>query len=93
MQSIPSYFLLTLLLIMVSCKKEILPDNKKRILHIAHTRSSADGIVNDKIRAVDYTAFDVLCLGGDIDGHTTANESIIALWDELFSFSKPRHCC
>lgn len=89
MQSASSYFLLSLLLVMIGCKKESLPTNKKRILHIAHTRSSVDGIVNNKIRAVDYAAFDVLCLGGDIDGHTTADERIIALWDELFSFSEP----
>ncbi len=80
-------FLLLLLLGCASKDKHLRPQTTK-ILHIAHTRSKELGKIDHKVKQVNYDAFDVLCLGGDLDLFTSKNEETISNWDSLFHFGR-----
>ena len=84
------YFLSFALLVLIGCKKDALEEatSYQKILHIAHTRSNVEGEISEKLSKIEYEAFDVLCLGGDIDLHTSKDEATIQAWDNLFHFNK-----
>lgn len=90
MELLEKYGVICLLLLLVGCKQTALveEDETNRMLHIAHTRGRADNFIEREIRDIDYEAYEVLCLGGDIDGFTSQSETTMQVWDDLFSFSK-----
>jgi len=90
MELLEKYGVICLLLLLVGCKETIIieEDKTNKIIHIAHTRGRADGFIEEAIRKVDFEAYSVLCLGGDIDGFTSESETTMQVWDELFSFGK-----
>ncbi len=88
------YFSLCGLFLLIACVESVeIPetetvDKANKIVHLAHTRGRADGFIEKEIRDTDFSAYGVLCLGGDIDGYTTAEERTMQVWDNLFSFGK-----
>lgn len=91
MKLLSQYFSLCGLFFLIACGEsaEMLDvANTNKILHISHTRGRADNFIEKEIRDIDYEAYEVLCLGGDIDGFTSQSETTMQVWDDLFSFSK-----
>lgn len=84
------YFLSFALLALIGCRKDALEESPshQKILHIAHTRSVVEGEINEKLSEIDYEPYDVLCLGGDIDLHTSKDEKTMQAWDNLFHFDR-----
>lgn len=76
---------------LLGCQKQelILPESKKNIVHIAHTRTGTEGEISDEIKDIDFQGFDVLCLGGDLDIYTSRKESTLQTWNNLFNFERP----
>ncbi len=75
----------------LGCQKKelILPPSTKNILHMAHTRTGTEGEISDEIKDINFQAFDVLCLGGDLDIYTSREESTLQTWNNLFNFERP----
>lgn len=90
MELLEKYGIICLLLLLVGCQEAAIVEESEvnKILHIAHTRGRADNFIEKEIRDIDYEGYDVLCLGGDIDGYTSESEMTMQVWDELFSFGK-----
>ncbi len=88
MKIVKKHNFLCFLIFLIGCTKETqIPEKKvNQILHIAHTRGSVDGMIEKEIRDIDFKAYDVLCLGGDIDGFTSQSEATMQTWNNLFSF-------
>lgn len=85
--------LFSVLFLFFGCKENLptpLPEVKfKKYLHISHTRGSEAGEIDERLRNRDYSEYEMLWLGGDMDQNIVENESIIQSWDELFDFSNP----
>lgn len=90
MELLEKYGCICFILLLVGCRETAMVEevNSHKILHIAHTRGRADNYIEKEIRDIDYEEYEVLCLGGDIDGFTSQSETTMQVWDELFSFSK-----
>lgn len=79
-------------LIIFGCKKEPTPSpifQSEKYLHISHTRGINQGEVHPKLENLDYSEYDMLWLGGDIDLHTSADEPTMKIWDDLYDFGDP----
>ena len=72
-----------------TAKKEPIVSPNTKILHLSHTRSDEAGKVSEKLAAIDFFSFDVLCLGGDLDLDTSADSATLQVWDDLFHLGEP----
>jgi len=85
--------LLVILLLISSCTKKEEPqplEPSKEILHISHTKTDQEGEIVDLLKDIDFSQYELICHGGDVDQKTSKDENIISAWDELFNFSADR---
>jgi len=85
-------------LLFISCKKEkieekptltqdesiIVSDSIVNYLHISHTRTDNSYGVYSQVKGIDFTKYDMLWLGGDLSGLTSANDSNIAYVSSIY---------
>lgn len=78
-------------LLVMNCKteKEEIDRNNFSMLHISHTRANVPDSIMPSLQQIDYSAYDLLCLGGDLDYTTSASDRIMNRWDQLFNFGNP----
>lgn len=60
-----------------------------RYLHLSHTRTDTNPYIDSVAALVDYAAYDMLWLGGDLALRSTANETAIRHLDSLFDLDSP----
>ena len=68
-----------------SCKKsKTLVPEIKQYLHISHTRTSTNPLVDEVAEKIDYSCFDLLFLGGDLAHLTSEDETTMSYVDSVF---------
>lgn len=77
-----------------SCTKDpAIIDNRStqlsHYLHLSHTRTDANPTMDSLVEKIDYSAFDMLLLGGDLTWYTSENESTINYVDSIFDLQNP----
>lgn len=92
---LPFVQLLLLLLVFSSCDKDQLPEPTKpidptvvgpplQLIHLAHTRMNSNAAVNEALIPVDYSAYDVVMLGGDLALDTSVDRPTMDTMQALF---------
>lgn len=86
------FFLLTVQL--SACQKNKLPEPipieiKKHYLHLSHTKTENNNIVDSQIINISYEKYDMLWLGGDLSKFTSIDDQMMATYDDLFNFASP----
>ncbi len=76
----------------VSCRKpNLAPEthqNSLRFIHLAHTRTNDNPQLIPEVESIDFTAYDLVLLGGDLAASTTESESAISHVDSIFHFNQ-----
>ncbi|MFK8038101.1 MAG: metallophosphoesterase [Crocinitomicaceae bacterium] len=79
-------FLIILSLLVASCRKDTkpIPENIKNYLHLSHTRTGINPLMDSVVEQVDYDQFDMLWLGGDLAYLTSADEQTMQHVNSIF---------
>ena len=76
-----------------SCVKDkMLPAPKpvvKTYLHIAHTRANNNYEIDETAARINYSMFDMVWLGGDLEYLTSKNDSSVAYINSIFDVESP----
>jgi hypothetical protein len=87
----PLYYLLPLLVLcLFSCKKQkalelpVLELELKSYLHLSHTRTNSNPLMDSVAEKINYHKFDMLWLGGDLAHLTSKDEETMTRVDSLF---------
>ena len=83
----------TLLLFFQTCKKSAsFPPDKVTYLHLSHTRSYGEDKTRlmPEVEEIDFSAFDMLLLGGDLVAESSGEQSTLHYLDSIFKLSHPR---
>ena len=82
------FLLLAIAFFTTSCVKDkIIPAPEpiiKTYLHIAHTRTENNYEVDETVSKIDYSKFDLIWLGGDMEQLTSVDDSAMAVVDAVF---------
>lgn len=86
-----------LFLIFVSCKKEEVDcpvlnyseSMKYEYLHISHTRTSLNPLIDSVAEKINYNRFDILMLGGDLAYLTSKDIETMSHVDSIFDIGNP----
>ncbi|MEO0775171.1 MAG: hypothetical protein AAF146_01335 [Bacteroidota bacterium] len=91
------YFYGTLLLLLFACASdddgmEPLPPSTptQRILHLGHTRMTSNADFNPALARINYDAYDLLLLGGDLAPNSSIDRPTMDSLEALFQLSNPR---
>lgn len=84
-----------ILFLLSSCQKDeetipIIVETPKEILYISHTKAAQEGEIANSLKDIDFSPYELICHGGDVDEKTSGNESVLNAWDEFFNFSSDR---
>lgn len=81
---------LVFLLFLSACNEQeapVLPEPQpEKILHISHTRTEEQGTISPKVSSIDYSKYNAILLGGDLDVFTSESEENMRQWDDIFDF-------
>ena len=58
-------------------------------LHLGHTRTEVNPYIDSVAARIDYRAYDMLWLGGDLALRSSANEGALTHLDSLFDLDSP----
>jgi hypothetical protein len=89
------FFVLTVILLSsLGCYKHQLeepyyPKGSAQYIHIAHTRTNENLIVDPELDHIAFHAYDMVWLGGDMAIQTSVNDETMALYDALFDLDNP----
>lgn len=64
--------------------------NTRTYLHLAHPRTATNGSIASRLDEVDYSAFDMLWLGGDLQYGTSQDDATMDYVDALFDIGSPQ---
>ena len=59
--------------------------SEKQFLHIAHTRTGANPLMDQLVEEIDFSVYDMLWLGGDLALSTSANDTTMMHVDSVFN--------
>ncbi len=84
-----SYFLIVLCAILFfSCgkdKEEAMPETKfKKYLHLSHTRTSENPLMDSVAESLNFNSYDMLWLGGDLAFLTSADDATMTRTDSVY---------
>jgi len=86
-------YFFSILLLLSSCKKEEetpIAETPKEIIHIGHTKTDQEGEIVDVLQNINFSEYQLICHGGDVDQNTSTNEGIMEDWNDLFDFGSQR---
>ncbi len=86
------YFLLLLVLASCSTEDEFpepSPREPLQMLHLAHTRMNSNPEFNPALTRVDYSAYDLLLLGGDLALDSSADRPTMDSLQNIFNLADP----
>ncbi len=75
---------------MLACGHRDMPAEVKKYLFLGHTYdyTARQQKIDPRLEKVDYTAFDLLLLGGDLAPHTTERRSTLTYVDSIFGLAR-----
>lgn len=81
-----------LLILFFSCRNSNIAEQPPRIknyLHLSHTRTAANPLMDDLVETLDYTKFDMLWMGGDMLWNTTEDDATMQHLDSVLDVGNP----
>lgn len=82
------FFLIALMLLVISCKQPSVEDSNSYI-YIAHTRVKTNDSVYSKVYDIDFSKYDMTLLGGDLAWSSFSGKTINPHLDSIFDFKNP----
>jgi len=82
--------LILVLMLFFSCRNDELippPDLVKQYLHISHTRTNNNNLIDSVAESIRYQNFDMLWLGGDLTYTTSEDDGTMSYIDSIFTVS------
>jgi len=90
-----SFFLPVLfgLIMMLSCDEEKFINPKSanvfEYLHLGHTRTNVNPLMDSEVEKIDYSKYEMLWLGGDLAYLTSQDKETISHVDSIFNLNNP----
>ncbi|MEL6923691.1 MAG: hypothetical protein AAFO94_06550 [Bacteroidota bacterium] len=82
--------MVTMVTLLIGCKKAPVETTTKSYLHLAHVRMKDNATVCPQLADMDLGRYDALLLGGDLALQTSVSDAVMARYDSLFSFGESR---
>lgn len=86
---------ISLLMLIASCQNRknrafTLNSKVNSYLHISHTRTNSDPLMDSLVEKLNYDKFDMLWLGGDLAALTSSSENTMAHIDSIFDLGSEK---
>ncbi len=65
-------------------------DGPTEIIHISHTKTTVEGEIKAGFYDIDFSKYELICHGGDIDESSSKSDAIFSDWNEIFNFDSER---
>jgi len=88
------FYCISLMLFFSACTKEESPEplptsNIMKYIHISHTRTNTNPLMDKVIERTDYSKYDMKWLGGDLAYLTSQDDRTMSHADSIFDFGSP----
>ena len=89
LSSFKSYSLFLGIILMISSCAKDKTLTVKNYIHISHTQTQNDPVVDDAVNAINFSDYDMTWLGGDLGEFTSQSTLTMDALDNIFHFSSP----